>query len=498
MTLPYRVALPLLVALVATLFTDPASAQSRRDREAAAGLEQRMQAAEVRYREALVMVGNADPGGQARADSALEDMEDVMAACVAQRDCPVATLLASYKRLLKQEADARDLQDDDLGLAEGPINVVAGGVPEAARAAHLLGEGHDFDRMVEFNPAVQEGIRRWLTDMRPALMTSHENYQYMRHLMWPHYQRAGLPEALLFGIMAKESHGRVHATSRAGAGGPMQFMHATGRRFGLGDDGSGFDTRYDPYSAARASVDYLNERLGQLNRNIELSLAAYNGGEGRALRVFRETGGRSFWDESVYSQFPPETRDYVPMVIAAAWIYLHPEDYGVDFPRVDARPQPLRLSQDASIYQLTVCLGNDGRARDGYMRALRNLNPRYKADDRIPAGTQLKATARMVQLYDRWCTRGERAELARTLVDSDPRAALVRGSAPLPAVPTPAPPPPPAVVREYQVQRGETLGSIARKFGCDAGVLAQANDVRSPRNAVQPGQVLKLQGCKDL
>ncbi len=499
MALPYRVALPLLVAVLAAALPTETTAQSRRDREAAAALQQRMQAAEARYREAIVMVGNADPDGRAQADSALEDMEDVMAACVAQRGCQVPTLLATYKRLLKQEADAQDLQDDDLGLSEGgPVDVVAADVPQAARAAHLLGDGHDFDRMVEFNPAVQEGIRRWLTDMRPALMTSHENYQYMRHLMWPHYQRAGLPEALLFGIMAKESHGRVHATSRAGAAGPMQFMYATGRRFGLGDDGSGFDTRYDPYSAARASVDYLNERLGQLNRNIELSLAAYNGGEGRALRVYRETGGRSFWDESVYSQFPEETRDYVPMVIAAAWIYLHPEDYGVAFPDVDARPQPLRLAQDASIYQLTVCLGNDDGARDGYMRALRNLNPRYQADDRIPAGTELKATARIAQRYNRWCTRGERADLARTLVNSDPRAALVRGSAPLPTVPTPAPPPPVPVVREYQVQRGETLGSIARKFGCDAGVLARANDLRPARNALQPGQMLKLEQCEDL
>jgi membrane-bound lytic murein transglycosylase D len=37
-----------------------------------------------------------------------------------------------------------------------------------------------FVRMVQFNPAVQAGIRRWLTDMRPSLMDSYENYQYMR------------------------------------------------------------------------------------------------------------------------------------------------------------------------------------------------------------------------------------------------------------------------------------------------------------------------------
>ncbi len=78
--------------------------------------------------------------------------------------------------------------------------------------------------------------------------------------MWPEWEKRGLPEALLFGIMAKESNGRVHASSRAGAAGLMQFMPATGRRFGLGPDGTGFDTRFDARSAAEASASYLNER----------------------------------------------------------------------------------------------------------------------------------------------------------------------------------------------------------------------------------------------
>src|SRR3546814_9819469 len=99
--------------------------------------------------------------------------------------------------------------------------------------------------MVQDNPAVQAGIRRWLTDMRPSLMDSYENYEYLRETMWPSFERAGLPEALLFGIMDKESNGKAHATSRAGAAGPMQFMYATGKRFGLGPAGTGFDTRFE-------------------------------------------------------------------------------------------------------------------------------------------------------------------------------------------------------------------------------------------------------------
>src|SRR3546814_19579029 len=102
----------------------------------------------------------------------------------------------------------------------------------------------------------------------------------MRYLMWPEYEKAGLPEALLFGILAKESGGRVHAVSRSGASGPLQFMYSTGLRYGLGQV-NGFDTRFDPQLSARANVAYLNDRFAALNHNLELALAAYNGGEGR-------------------------------------------------------------------------------------------------------------------------------------------------------------------------------------------------------------------------
>ena len=511
----------ILVLAVLAAFSFDAAALSRRDQTALDALNQRMQAAETKYRDAMVKISNADPDGQKQSDEALEDMEDVITACMKQRGCSVPTMLAGYKRLLKLNADAEaeaEAADDEESEEDDHGSPLAADVPEAARAAHLLADDHRFDKMVQFNPAVQAGIRRWLTDMRGPLISSYENYQYMRHLMWPQYERAGLPEALLFGIMAKESNGKVHSTSRAGAAGPMQFMYATGRRFGLGDDGNGFDTRYDPRAAAEASASYLNERMGQLNRSIELALAAYNGGEGRALRVYQGSGSRNFWEADVYNQFPSETQDYVPMVIAAAWLFLHPREYGLSFPKVDAKPAPLRLAQPSSIYQLTICLGNRGE-REGYMRALRNLNPRYQAESWLPAGTTLSATTKIVGLYSKWCTSGPRAELARTLALSNPTAAIVR-MGPVTTVSTTgasagdpatdgdnaATPPPKAEKarkgkskqpRSYRVQRGETLTAIAQKFQCDTGDLAKANRIKGPRFAIRPGQRLKLHGCAD-
>ena len=497
------------VALIAVVLaaSPEAVALSRRDQAGVDALTQRMEAAEKRYREALVKIGNNDPSGTAEGNAALEDMEDVISACLRQKGCSVPTMLATYKRLLKlnadAEAEAADAPSDEDG--DDHASVLAADVPEAARAAQLLADDHRFDRMVQYNPAVQAGIRRWLTDMRPALIDSYENYQYMRHLMWPQYERAGLPEALLFGIMAKESNGKVHVSSRAGAAGPMQFMYATGRRFGLGPDATGFDTRFDPRAAAEASAAYLNERMGELNRSIELALAAYNGGEGRALRVYQGGGGRGFWDADIYSQFPPETRDYVPMVVAAAWLFLHPKEYGITFPKVDAKPAPLKLARAASIYELTICLGNGG-TREGFMRALRNLNPRYEADSWLPAGTTINATTKIAGLYNRYCTQGARADLAHQLVVSDPASAIVRsgpeialasGGTAVVASPAPEKAPAKPAPRDHRVRGGETLTAIAQRFQCDLKDLAKANGIKAPRYSIRPGQKLSLVGCSE-
>jgi membrane-bound lytic murein transglycosylase D len=496
-----------LLVAAAGLSAPPAQAQSKRDLAAAQALQKRMDDAEKRYRDALLSDGDEDAAARA-GESAMAEIKAVIEACGRQRGCSMPEMLATYERVLKASPELSGEVFDD--VADDPIdeNDLANvPVPQEADAASLLSEeGQRFVRMVQFNPAVQAGIRRWLTDMRPSLMDSYENYRTMQHLMSPAFKRAGLPEALLFGIMAKESNGKVHVGSRAGAVGPMQFMPATGRRFGLGNDGTGFDTRYDPRASADAAAAFLLERMAQLDNSIEMSLAGYNGGEGRALRVHREFAGRSFWDASVYNQFPAETKDYVPMVIAAAWLFLHPNEYGIRWPRVNTRPTTITLAQPSSIYELTICLGNYG-SRDGYMRALRNLNPRWEPASPMPAGTVLNATSRMAWLYRFNCRgSGKRAQLAKQLVQSDTRSALVRvgdvSSAPMPSQPLPAataPPPPPqrpAPPRTHTVQRGETLTAIARKFGCTVADLARANNLKAPRYAIQPGQSLRVEPCK--
>lgn len=495
-----RLAMP-AVFLAACLASAGAEGASRRNQAAIDGYVAQMSTAEARYREAVVRLGNADPEARADADKALADMEDALSGCARTEGCPVSTLVASYARLLKEAADGAAAFAEGDGIDPDEADPDHAGLdlasPAAAATAGAAGgslfdeRSHRFDEMVPYNPAVQAAIRRWLTDMRGQLLDTYEHYEYLRPLMWPSFQRAGLPEALLFGILAKESNGKVHAGSRVGAAGPMQFMYATGKRFGLGQDATGFDTRYDPRASAEASAAYLLERMAELDGNLELALAAYNGGEGRARRVFLASGGRGFWDASVNAQFPPETRDYVPMVIAAAWLYLHPKRYGLSFRDVDARPAQLLLQRPDSLYGLAICLGDYG-TRDGYLRTLRNLNPRLKPDTMLPAGTQLQVSTRMAGLYERYCVQGPRATLAQALLASDARDALVRaGGDAKPAAPAASSRP-----SHYQVQRGETLSSIARKFQCTPQALAKANRIKAPAYRIHPGQKLSLESCR--
>ena len=477
--------LSLTCAALCTLL--PAAAEARRASPADT-LYAELDAATASYREGLEQARAGDATGREVVRTASARLLEATRRCEDTRRCDVARFIAAYDALLQHGSDLAAGGEgfgSEAGDATnaGERSAVLTQVPEAGRTVAML-KGRDLRELIEMNEPVRAALAEWLTWMRPSLITSWENYQQMRFLMWPEYEQAGLPEALLFGILAKESNGRVHAVSRAGAAGPLQFMPATGARFGLGWR-DGFDTRYDPQLAARASVLYFNERFAELNNDLEFAVAAYNGGEGRALRLKRAAGDKDFWDPSVYGQLPPETRDYVPYVLAAAWLFLHPEEYGLEFPKVDGAATVMKLTAPASVYQLAICLGGP---REGYFRAIRNLNPRWEPHAMIPAGTEMRVPVAVPPLYERSCVTGARAELAIN---------LMAASKPT-VVPVPASRPPasaPATARSYRVKAGDTLGSIARRHDCgSAEALARANGLRQPY-VIRAGQRLQLKGC---
>ncbi len=431
---------------------------------------------------------------EAALTKARKNLDTAIAACLGERGCDSASALQAQSKALESMQVAligRSNADteEDVATIDSDANVNTASalplaeIPEVARSMALL-KGRNLDEVIHLNEAVKAALEEWLTWMRPNLLDAHEHYQYLRHRMWPVYEQAGLPEALLFGMVAKESGGKVHAVSRAGAAGLLQFMPATAARFGL-SRASGFDERFDARRITEANVAFLNDQFRVFNNDLELALAAYNGGEGRVGRL---AGGskRSFWDAPVYNALPPETRDYVPMVMAAAWLFLHPDDYGVVFPKFDATPATITLERAASINELAVCMGQFGNPR-GWFRTLRNLNPRTEADTRIAAGVTLDVPKAAADAYAARCRSGLLAQRSVELHEARKPAGAMQ---PMLATRSAR-----SGGRTHMVRKGETLHSIARRFGCSVGPFAQANGLRAPKYMIRVGQRLSVPSC---
>lgn len=440
-----------------------------------------------RYEVGLELARRGDrAGAQRQIGAALDSIRSTAARCSQTAGCDEQRFFAAFDHLLRIRTDglaAQAVESEELDptpeadAEAGESSPVIASIPQLGRSITLL-KGRELGDIIALNGPVKVALEKWLGQYRPNLIDAYENYEYMRSLMWPEYHRAGLPEALLFGMLAKESGGKVHAVSRSGASGPLQFMYATGSRFGL-HTVDGFDQRFDPTLSARANAAYVNEQLAIFNDNLDLVIGAYNGGEGRMRRLVKGSGDVSFWSPSIYFESSEETRDYVPMVLAAAYLFLHPQRYRLEFPKIDTTLGSVNLAVPASIPEISVCLGQDGNPRSGWFRTLRNLNPHMDPHDRQPAGTRLVLPKGLESSYAMHCATGKWQTLAANLHDAS----------------LPAEPPRPAS-RRYVVRKGDTLSGIARRAGCGTATdIARINRLRAPEYLIRPGQTLSLAGC---
>lgn len=449
---------------------------SRDDAVEISQLADQLKAIEADFMSAANLAKNAPYARiESRLTAAWQALRERSDRCAQLSGCDIQAFLATYQRLsaAQQGLLAHSRLPEGTQSSMNPPQAPPPSYPSVADSARLL-QGTDLAEMIRLNPRVRAGITDWLTWMRPNLIETYKNYAFMRHRMYPHYERAELPEALLFGILAKESIGRVHAYSRSGAAGPMQFMPATARRMGI-PVSSDFDNRLDPAEAARASVFFINEQLGRFNKSLELSLAAYNGGEGRVGRLNSAHGRGGFWSSDFFDRLPAETQDYVPKVLAAAYLFLHPEEFNLKFPELDAAPAQLVLKRAASLTELAICLGQGDR-EEGWFRTLRNLNPRLKPDQRVRAGEVVQIPRVVLPEYALHCE--DDRFMARIASLRDARY------------------PPTAPYRSYQVKSGDSLAGISRQFDCrDAREIAAVNALEPPRYALQVGQQIKVPVC---
>ena len=103
-----------------------------------------------------------------------------------------------------------------------------------------------------------------------------------------------------------------------------QFMRSTGLEHGLTQNWY-IDERSDPEKATKAAAQYLKTLGNMFDSDWHLAMASYNGGPGRVQRAMTRSGKKDFWTLSATSRdLPRETREYVPMILAAIVIAKNP------------------------------------------------------------------------------------------------------------------------------------------------------------------------------
>ncbi len=150
------------------------------------------------------------------------------------------------------------------------------------------------------------------------------------------FRAEGLPLDLAY-VPLVESAFKPNALSRVKAKGVWQFMTGTAIENGLRRNWY-IDERSDPEKATVAAAKYLRT-LGKLfGGDWHLALASYNGGPGRLQRAMKSARLDDFWKLAEKPKvLPRETREYVPMILAAIVIARNPAQYGFNFePEVPA------------------------------------------------------------------------------------------------------------------------------------------------------------------
>jgi membrane-bound lytic murein transglycosylase D len=190
-----------------------------------------------------------------------------------------------------------------------------------------------------------------------------------------------MPNDLIF-LALIESGFDPTAYSHAHASGIWQFLAHTGRSLGLRVDAE-VDERNHPERATDAALEYL-QYLHDRFDSWYLAAAAYNAGEGRIARIMREaTGSEKATSEEdyyrIWSRLPKETRDYVPLMIAAARIAKDPRTYGYDHLVPD---EPLAV-EEVQVEPGTT-LAEVAEESNADVQELRKLNPHLKKG-RVPS-----------------------------------------------------------------------------------------------------------------
>jgi membrane-bound lytic murein transglycosylase D len=319
------------------------------------------------------------------------------------------------------------------------------------------------------------------------------------------------------------------AYSRAHASGIWQFIPSTGKTYGLRQNWWQ-DERRDVLAATRAALDYL-EKLYEMFGSWELALASYNWGEGAVGRAVQRNESRGMRADYLSLDMPAETRNYIPKLMAVKNLVARPDAFGLTLADIPNRPYFVVVTTDRHIdVKLAAQLAD--MSVDEFLALNPSHNrPVIRAESSqailLPADRAERFQAKLqahseplvswqpytIERQDSIEKIGARFGIpASQLREVNGLSPAIRNLAGLTilvpattarseldvaaagfATPSATAKTAAQAPLKYVVRSGDTLGSIASRFGLSAAALATRNGIRNGR--VLAGQTLTIEGA---
>ena len=293
-------------------------------------------------------------------------------------------------------------------------------------------------------------------------------------------EREGLPLELKY-LPIIESALNPSAVSRAGASGLWQFMLNTGKIYSL-ESNSLVDERRDPIKATWAAARYLKDMYA-IYQDWNLVIAAYNCGPGTINKAIRRAGGKTdYWE--IYNYLPKETRGYVPAFIAANYVMTYYCKHNICpmETNIPDATDTIQVNRNLHFEQITDVCGIG-------MDEVKSLNPQYKKN--IIPGDSKPQTLRLPINYISTFIDSQdtiyahrSAELfknRRTVSVANTRSTARSSKGKSSSQ---------GDVTYHRIRNGETLSTIARKYGVTVNQIKSWNGLRSTR--INAGKRLKI------